>query len=91
MAQPHDPDGRHPPPDPANGDHSGNGWPIAACCFPMLADAVALVLAHRAGVAFLILFASCTALVALVMAGLSQLHWRHVRHQPISQRRLGSR
>ena len=74
MAQPHDPGARHPPPDPANGDPRGNGWPIAACCLPMLAGAVGLVLAHRAGVAFLVLFASCAALVTLVMAGISRLH-----------------
>jgi hypothetical protein len=40
----------------------------------MLAGAVGLVLAHRAGVAFLVLFASCAALVTLVMAGISRLH-----------------
>jgi len=57
----------------------------------MLAGAVGLILAHRAGVVFLILFASCTALVALVMAGISRLHWRHGRHRPISKRRAGSR
>ena len=91
MAQPHDPDAWHPPSGPANGDQSVNGWPIAACCLRMLAGAVGLVLAHRAGVAFLILFASCAPLVALVMAGISRLHWRHVRHQPICKRRLGSR
>ena len=91
MAQPLDPDARHPPPDPANGDHSGNGWPIAACCLPMLAGAVGLVLAHRAGVAFLILFASSTALVALVMAGISRPHWRHVRHERAPARRFPSR
>ena len=91
MAQPDDPDAWHPPPGPANGDQSVNGWPIAACCLPTLAGAVGLVLADRAGVALLILFASCTALVALVMAGISRLHWRHVRHQPISKRQLGSR
>jgi hypothetical protein len=91
MAQRHDPGARLPPPDPASGEHGGNGWPIAACCFPMLAGAVALVLAHRAGVTFLILFAACTALVALVMAGISRPHWRHVRHQRAPARRFPSR
>jgi hypothetical protein len=91
MAQPHDPDAWHPPPGPANGDQSGSGWPIAARCLPILAGAVGLVLAHRAGVVFLILFASCTALVALVMAGISRLHWRHVRHQRAPARRFPSR
>ncbi len=91
MAQPHPRGARHPPPDPSNGDHRGNGWPIAACRIPMLAVAVALVLAHRAGVAFLILFASCTALLALVMAGISRPHWRHVRPQRAPARRFPSR
>ena len=91
MVQPPPPGARHPPPDLSNGGRRGNGWPIAACCIPMLAGAVALVLAHRAGVVFLILFASCTALVALVMAGISRLHWRHVRHQRASARRFPSR
>jgi uncharacterized membrane protein YwaF len=91
MAQPPPQGPRRPPPDPSNGDHRGNGWPIAACCIPMLAGAVALVLAHRAGVVFLILFASCTALVALVMADISRLHWRHIRHQRVPARRFPSR
>ncbi len=40
MAQPPPPGAWHPPPDPSNGDHKGNGWPIAACSIPMLAGAV---------------------------------------------------
>ena len=91
MAQPPLPGARQPRPDPSNGDHRGNGWPITACCIPMLAGALALVLALRAGVVFLILFASCTALVALVMAGISRPHWRHVRHQRAPSWRFPSR
>jgi hypothetical protein len=90
MAQPHDPGACHPP-DPGNGDHKGNGAPIAACCLLMLAGAVGLVVAHRAGVVFLILFASCTALVASLMAGISWLGVRRVRRPRVRARRFPSR
>lgn len=66
----------HPPPDRRKRDRGGNGWPVAACCIPLLAGAVMLVLAHRGGVTFLILFASCTALNALLMAAVGHTHWK---------------
>jgi hypothetical protein len=58
-----------PPQDRGKGDRGGNGWPVVAACIPMLAGAATLVLTHRAGVTFLILFTSCTAIMALLMAG----------------------
>ena len=53
-----------------HGDHGGNFWPIAASCLPLLAGAATLVLIHRATVLFLIMFAGCTALLALAMAAI---------------------
>lgn len=49
------------------GGHGGNGWRVAVCCLPMLAGAVTLMVIHRAGVAFFILFASCTLLLILTV------------------------
>ena len=45
-----------------------NGWRVAASCVPMLAGAVTLMLVHRCGVAFVILFASCTLLLVLLVS-----------------------
>lgn len=91
MAQPRNPVAWHPPPGDVNGDRNGRGWPIAAACLPMLAGAVALVLVHRAGLVFLILFASCTALLALMMAGIGFHPWVHPRPRRIPARRFTSR
>lgn len=43
-------------------------WPVAACCAPLLAGAVTLVLVHKAGATFLVLFPSCTAVLVVLMA-----------------------
>jgi anti-sigma-K factor RskA len=48
-------------------DHGGNGWRVAVSCIPMLAGAVALVVVHRAGVPFVVLFASCTLLLIVLV------------------------
>ncbi len=50
------------------GGHGGNGWRVALSCIPMLAGAVVLVVIHRAGVPFFILFASCTLLLVLLVS-----------------------
>ena len=50
------------------GHHAGHGWRVAASCIPMLAGAATLVVIHRAGVAFFILFASCTLLLVLLVS-----------------------
>ncbi|MCW2907921.1 MAG: hypothetical protein JWL68_2710 [Actinomycetia bacterium] len=91
MVQSHNPVARHPKPDGVNGDRKGKGWPIAAACLPMLAGAAAFVLADRAGLVFLTLFVSCTALVALMMAGIGSPHWMHPRHHRVPARRFLSR
>lgn len=53
------------------GHRSWNGWRVAASCIPMLAGAATLMVVHRAGVAFLILFASCTLLLVLLVSSTS--------------------
>lgn len=83
MTPPQDLGARHPPPGRRKDDRGGNGWPVAAGCIPTLAGAVALVLAHRGGVTFLILFASCTALNALLMAGVGHTDWAPVQHRRV--------
>ena len=50
------------------GDHGGNCWRVAASCLPMLAGAVTLVIMHRAGTVFFILFVSCTLLLVLLVS-----------------------
>jgi Flp pilus assembly protein TadB len=52
-------------------DHGGNGWRVALSCIPMLAGAVILVVIHRTGVAFFVLFASCTLLLILLVSSTS--------------------
>ena len=49
------------------GHHGGNGWRVAVSCIPMLAGSVTLLVVHRAGVAFFVLFASCTLLLVLLV------------------------
>ena len=69
--------GAGPPARQAGKDGPGkSGWPVAVSCFPMLAGAAALVLTRRASIIFLILFASCTAILFLLMAGVYHAHRR---------------
>ena len=91
MTQSRDPAARHPSPEGVSGDRKGRGWPTAAACIPMLAGAVALVLADRAGLVFLALFASCTALMAWMTAGIGSPHWPHPRHHQVHAGRFHSR
>lgn len=51
--------------------HGGHSrWMMVACCVPMLLIAVAIV-ASGAGWGFLIVAATCTAMMALMMGGMS--------------------
>ncbi|MBW8059363.1 MAG: hypothetical protein FVQ78_03330 [Solirubrobacterales bacterium] len=53
------------------GGHGGHGrWMMIACCVPMLAIAIALV-AAGAGTGFLVAALVCTAMMGLMMAGMS--------------------
>lgn len=68
MISPHDPVAERPPGSARRNGYCPAVWPIAACCAPLLAIAVTLVLVHKAGVTFLILFFSSTAVMVLLMA-----------------------
>lgn len=68
MIPPHEPVATGLPEDSPRSRHCPAGWPVAACCAPLLVGAVALVLVHKAGLTFLVLFLSSTALMVLLMA-----------------------
>lgn len=68
VISPHGPVPERPPRGARRNGHCPAAWPIAACCAPLLAGAVLLVLLHKAGITFLVLFFSSTALMVLLMA-----------------------
>ena len=51
--------------------HAGHGWLMIACCIPMLAIAVALAVTGVVGVGFIVIAVACTAMMALMMRGMS--------------------
>lgn len=55
--------------------HSGHGgkqrWMMIACCIPMIVIAIALVATGAVSASFLIFVAACTAMMALMMGGMS--------------------
>lgn len=68
MVSPHDPVAERPPADAERNGRCPVVWPVLACCAALLAIAVTLVLMHKAGITFLILFLSSTAVTVLLMA-----------------------
>lgn len=68
LKSPHDPVPERPPGGARRNGHCPAAWPIAACCTPLLAGAVMLVLMDKAGITFLVLFVSSLALMVLLMA-----------------------
>ena len=50
--------------------HGAHGWLMVACCVPMLAIALALVVAGIAGPGFVVAAIGCTAMMALMMRGM---------------------
>lgn len=56
------------------GRSSGHGWMMIACCIPMLVIATVLVATGAAGIGFLLAAIMCTAMMALMMAGMSSHH-----------------
>lgn len=67
-AHDHDPDA----PDGDQGGHGGHSrWMMIACCVPMLAIAVAIA-ASGAGFGFLLVAGACTAMMAMMMGGMSR-------------------
>ena len=51
--------------------HGGHGWMMIVCCIPMLLIAVALVAAGIASPGFILVAVACTAMMALMMRGMS--------------------
>ena len=54
------------------GNHGGHGWMMIACCIPMLVIAGFLVATGVVSAGFLLVAVACTAMMALMMRGMSQ-------------------
>ncbi len=55
----------------------GHGWMMIVCCIPMLAIAVLLVATGVASAGFLFFAVACTAMMAMMMRGMSGSGGRH--------------
>lgn len=51
--------------------HGGHAWMMIACCIPMLVIAAVLVATGVVSAGFLIVALACTAMMALMMRGMS--------------------
>ncbi len=63
----------HPAPGTQHEEHAGHGrhgWLMIACCIPMLAIALALVVAGVVSPGLLFVAVACTAMMALMMRGM---------------------
>ena len=61
-----------PPARPDEARKSGHGhWAMIACCIPMLVIAVVLVATGVAGPGFIFVAVMCTAMMAMMMRGIS--------------------
>ncbi len=54
-----------------HGGHGGHHWMMIACCIPMLAIAIVLVVTGVVGFGFIIIALACTAMMAMMMRGMS--------------------
>jgi len=54
-----------------DGGHGGHGWMMMVCCIPMLVIAVVLVATGVAGAGFIFAAIMCTAMMWLMMRGMS--------------------
>jgi hypothetical protein len=68
MTLPHDPGTERQPGGSRRNAHCPVSWPILACSAALLTGAVALVLIHKAGATFLVIFVSSIAILLLVIA-----------------------
>ena len=59
-----------PPQDDERG-HGGHDWMMIACCIPMLVIAIVLVATGVASAGFLLVAIMCTALMWMMMRGMS--------------------
>lgn len=62
-----EPTGDH---DTGGGRRHSHGWLMIACCIPMLAIAVILVLTRVVDPVFLVVAVACTLMMALMMRGM---------------------
>jgi hypothetical protein len=67
----HDPEREEPESTTPQG-HGGHGWMMIACCVPMLVVAIVLVATGVASFGFLIGAVMCTAMMAMMMAGMGR-------------------
>lgn len=67
----HDDHQQHDHGDPAGGHGGHSRWMMIACCVPMLVIAIVLVATGIAGVGFIIAAVMCTAMMAIMMRGMS--------------------
>lgn len=67
MTPPHDTATEHLPRDSGRNACCPAMWPVVACCAALLTGAVTLVVVHKAGVTFLIIFVSSTAVLFLLV------------------------
>ena len=51
--------------------HGGHSWMMIACCIPMLVIAVVLVATGVVGFGFILVALACTAMMAMMMGGMS--------------------
>lgn len=68
MGPPNNPVAERPPGGAGRNGRCPVVLPVVACCAALLAIAMALVLMHKAGITFLILFLSSTAVMVVLMA-----------------------
>ena len=57
--------------------HGGHGWMMIACCIPMLVIATVLVVTGVVSAGFLVFALACTAMMALMMRGMSGTDHTH--------------
>ena len=57
-------------PHGGHGGHGGHRWMMVACCAPMLLIAIALVISGVANAGAIAFALACTAMMALMMAGM---------------------
>lgn len=49
---------------------NGHGWLMIACCIPMVAIAVALVVTGVVGIGFIVVALLCTVMMVMMMRGM---------------------
>ena len=65
-------DNRTPPHEHGHEDHGGHGhWMMIACCIPMVVIAIVLVATGVAGAGFIFAAIMCTAMMWMMMRGMS--------------------